>query len=130
MAFMKRIFCPPSLLQYTPRPLIPQCPVLSSPLPLFPRGFRKMTCFLAHRDLKPVHFSPDLPRPTTPFPRHAAPTSVTACATTSTPMQPLLHRAHSTYACKTTVSSLTLCRNRGSGMVWFQILSACCPVGP
>lgn len=130
MAFMKLIFCPPSLLQYTPHPLIPQRPVLSSPLPLFPRGFQEMTRFLAHRDLKPVHFSPDLRRPTTPFPHHAAPTSVTACATTSILMQPLLHRAHSTYACKTTVSSLTLCRNHGSGMVWFQILSACCPVGP
>lgn len=100
------IVCAPSLLQYTPHPLIPQHPVLSSPLPLCLRRFQEMAPSQARHTIKLVHSSPDSQRPRTPFPHHAAPTSVTACDTTSTLMQPLLHRAHSTYTCKTTVFSL------------------------
>lgn len=116
----------PPLSQCTPCPLIPQCPVLSSPRPLSLRGFQVMTGFLVHPALRPVHSSPGFRRPTTPSPRHGAPTSVTACGTTWTLMRPLLRHARSTYACKTSVSSHTSCRNSDSQMVCFLNVSSCC----
>ena len=97
-------------------------------MPFFPRGFQETAVCRAHRALTPAHSSPILWRLTARFPHHAAPTSVIVCATTLTLMQRPLHRAHSTYACKITVSSLTLFSHSDSRMSqsWFSG----CPARP
>lgn len=67
--------------------------------------FQELTPCQAPQVLQPAHSCLNLLWWTTLFCHRDAPASVTACATTSTRMQPLPLPAHSTSTCKIAVSS-------------------------
>lgn len=109
---------PPPVSQHAVRPPSHQRAVLSPPLlPLSPRGYQGTRRCRARRLLRLVLSCPDSRRQTSPSPRRAVLTSVTACATTWTPTQPPPRHVRNTYACKTAASSLRkIAAHRGKAL--------------